>query len=131
LRHTGLDDLFGPHVYSADMVDRGKPAPDLFLHAAASMDVDPSACLVVEDSPNGVRAGVAAGMRVVGFAGAGHCLDGHADMLAAAGAATVVSGMGDLGAAVGGLLDQRGVARRGGRPAGATATPESDRDAAA
>jgi HAD superfamily hydrolase (TIGR01509 family) len=110
LRHTGLDDLFGSHLYSADLVDRGKPAPDLFLHAAASMDVDPAACVVVEDSPNGVLAGVAAGMRVVGFAGAGHCLDGHGDMLAAAGAAAVAERMGDLGAAVDRLLDGRGSA---------------------
>ena len=97
-------------MYSADLVDRGKPAPDLFLHAAASMDVDPSACVVVEDSPNGVRAGVAAGMRVVGFAGAGHCLDGHGDMLVAAGAATVVERMGDLGGVVDRLRDGRGSA---------------------
>lgn len=130
LRHTGLDDLFGRHVYSADMVDHGKPAPDLFLHAAATMDVDPSACVVVEDSPNGVRAGVAAGMRVVGFAGAGHCLDGHGEMLAAAGAAAVASRMADLGAAVGGLLAQRGLERRGGRRAGATALPAPTEGAA-
>jgi len=105
LRHAGLDDLFEPHVYSADLVDRGKPAPDLFLHAAADMGVAPSACVVVEDSPNGVRAGVAAGMRVIGFAGAGHCLDGHGAMLAAAGATAVVTRVEDLRAAVDGPLD--------------------------
>jgi HAD superfamily hydrolase (TIGR01509 family) len=121
LRHTGLDDLFGPHVYSADLVDRGKPAPDLFLHAATAMDVDPSACVVVEDSPNGVRAAVAAGMGVVGFAGASHCLDGHGDMLAAAGAAAVVEHVGDLGAAVDGLLEgRRSPATDGSRSADAT-----------
>jgi len=104
LRHAGLDDLFEPHVYSADLVERGKPAPDLFLHAAAAMDVEPSSCVVVEDSPNGVRAGVAAGMRVVGFAGGGHCLDGHGAMLAGAGAAAVVTRMEDLRAAIDGLI---------------------------
>jgi HAD superfamily hydrolase (TIGR01509 family) len=103
LRHTGLDDLFEPHVYSAELVERGKPAPDLFLYAAAAMGVEPSACVVVEDSPNGVRAGVAAGMRVVGFAGAGHCVDGHGAILTAAGAATVATRMDDLRAAVGRL----------------------------
>jgi HAD superfamily hydrolase (TIGR01509 family) len=105
LQHTGLDQLFGPHVFSADAVDRGKPAPDLFLHAAASMRVDTSACVVVEDSANGVRAGVAAGMRVVGFAGAGHCLDGHAGMLSDAGATVVVDRVAGLPVAIDRLLD--------------------------
>lgn len=130
LRHTGLDDLFGPHVFSADLVERGKPAPDLFLLAAATLDVDPSACVVVEDSPNGVRAGVAAGMRVVGFAGAGHCLDGHGDMLVAAGATAVVSDIDYLAATVGGLVDGASPAGVSGAP-GATATRESAEWAAA
>jgi len=52
-------------LYSATMVPRGKPAPDLFLHAAASCGVDPSQCLVIEDAPHGVAAARAAGMRIV------------------------------------------------------------------
>ena len=56
------------HVFSADDVGRGKPAPDLFLHAARVMGVEPVRCAVVEDSPAGVAAGVAAGMDVYGFA---------------------------------------------------------------
>ncbi|GAB2946324.1 HAD family hydrolase [Streptomyces heilongjiangensis] len=67
-RTTGLDRWFGDGlVFSAQDVGRGKPAPDLFLHAAERMAVAPERCAVVEDSPLGVRAGVAAGMDVYGF----------------------------------------------------------------
>lgn len=69
---TGLLPAFEGAIFSASEVANGKPAPDLFLHAAARMGVDPAACLVVEDSPAGVAAGRAAGMRVVGFLGGGH-----------------------------------------------------------
>lgn len=55
-------------VFSASEVARGKPAPDVFLHAAASLGVPPSRCMVIEDSAAGVRAAVAAGMPVFGFA---------------------------------------------------------------
>lgn len=65
---TGLGSYFEGRIFSADMVRRAKPAPDLFLHAAAALSVDPSRCVVVEDSPNGVRAGLAAGMKVLGYA---------------------------------------------------------------
>lgn len=54
------------------MVKNGKPAPDLFLHAAAAMGVPPAACVVVEDSPVGVEAAKKAGMRVFGFTGGSH-----------------------------------------------------------
>jgi HAD superfamily hydrolase (TIGR01509 family) len=70
LRVTGLRDLFeADRVFSARMVARGKPAPDLFLHAAAGCGVAPEACVVVEDSPTGVVAARAAGMRVLGYVG--------------------------------------------------------------
>ena len=72
LRLTGLLELLEPHLYSASMVERGKPAPDLFLHAAASMGVRPEACIVIEDSPAGIMAAKAAGMRVFAFVGASH-----------------------------------------------------------
>ena len=75
LRLTGLHRRFDPHIYSGDLVAEGKPAPDLFLHAAKGLGVEPHDCLVIEDSANGVRAGLAAGMRVWGFAGAGHADD--------------------------------------------------------
>jgi HAD superfamily hydrolase (TIGR01509 family) len=67
-RTTGLDRWFGEGlVFSAQDVGRGKPAPDLFLYAAERMGVAPERCAVVEDSPLGVRAGLAAGMDVYGF----------------------------------------------------------------
>ena len=69
---TGLIDRFEPNIFSATMVSRGKPAPDLFLHASAAMGVAPENCVVVEDSPAGIAAAQAAGMRVVAFAGGSH-----------------------------------------------------------
>ncbi|TPL89584.1 HAD-IA family hydrolase [Mesorhizobium sp. B2-3-14] len=69
---TGLLTLMEPHLFSAAMVAKGKPAPDLFLHAAATMRAHPRRCLVIEDSPAGVAAARAAGMRVLAFTGGAH-----------------------------------------------------------
>ena len=66
---TGLWDLFEGRIYSASQVPRGKPFPDLFLHAAISMDVQPFDCVVVEDSVPGVQAARSAGMRALAYAG--------------------------------------------------------------
>jgi HAD superfamily hydrolase (TIGR01509 family) len=66
---TGLYDRFAGRIFSADEVARGKPAPDLFLHAALRMGVPPARCAVVEDSRYGVEAARAAGMRAFGYAG--------------------------------------------------------------
>jgi HAD superfamily hydrolase (TIGR01509 family) len=69
LRLTGTDRFFDDErIFSAQDVAAGKPAPDLFLHAAASVGAPPARCVVVEDSVPGVQAGVAAGMRVFGYA---------------------------------------------------------------
>jgi HAD superfamily hydrolase (TIGR01509 family) len=69
LELTGLRELFGGDaLFSAYSVARGKPHPDLFLHAAAAMNATPAASVVVEDTPSGVRAAVSAGMRVFGYA---------------------------------------------------------------
>lgn len=100
LRVTGLADLFD-HVFSATEVPRGKPAPDLFLHAASRMGARPEDCVVIEDSVAGVQAALAAGMRVIGFTGGGHCGPNHAERLRRAGAATVTARMADLAEAVG------------------------------
>jgi len=101
LRITGLAGYFGDKVFSSFMVERGKPAPDLFLLAAERMGAVPADCIVVEDSVAGVEAGRAAGMRVIGFIGGSHCREGHADKLSAAGAERVIGHMRDLPAAVG------------------------------
>ncbi|MFP7672675.1 HAD family hydrolase [Marivita sp. S0852] len=81
------------HVFSAEQVVRGKPAPDLFLYAAGQLDVAPSRCLVIEDSPFGVQAAKAADMRCAGFVGGQHMIgirDAHAARLSAAGADLIV-----------------------------------------
>lgn len=91
----------GP-IYSATVhVTRGKPHPDLFLHAAAEMQVDPARTLVIEDSLSGVAAGVAAGMTVVGLRAGGHMRDGDGDRLRQAGAHYIV----DDYAAISAILD--------------------------
>lgn len=78
---TGLWARFEGRVFSADMVGIPKPQPDLYLYCASRMGVEPGRCVVVEDSPTGARAGVAAGMRTLGYAA-----DHGPDRLAAVGA---------------------------------------------
>jgi HAD superfamily hydrolase (TIGR01509 family) len=69
---TGLRELFGASdVFSAEQVERGKPHPDLFLHAAVTMGAEPARCAVVEDTPSGIAAAHAAGMRALGLAADG------------------------------------------------------------
>jgi HAD superfamily hydrolase (TIGR01509 family) len=72
---TGLRARFEGRIFSAYQVARGKPHPDLFLFAAAAMGVAPGSCVVIEDSPLGVTAARAAGMRVFGFAPEGDGAD--------------------------------------------------------
>jgi HAD superfamily hydrolase (TIGR01509 family) len=79
---TGLWDLFEGRIFSASQVPRGKPFPDLFLHAAIAMNVRPFACTVIEDSVPGIQAARSAGMRALAYAGAAHADPGA---LAAAG----------------------------------------------
>lgn len=69
LELTGMRARFGERIYSAEDVAHGKPAPDVFLHAAAGMAVDPARCVVIEDSVHGVTAARAAGMRVLAYSG--------------------------------------------------------------
>lgn len=87
---TGLIGYFDPHLFSAMQVERGKPAPDLFLFAAAQMNTPPARCIVVEDSVPGVTAARAAGMTVIGFTGGSHCRPDDTDRLRAVGALTVI-----------------------------------------
>lgn len=90
LTRTGLAPLLAPHIYSAEQVARGKPAPDIFLFAAAQLGAPPESCLVLEDSRNGVHAAVAAGMQVWGFIGGAHASPSLGADLLAAGASRVL-----------------------------------------
>jgi HAD superfamily hydrolase (TIGR01509 family) len=97
LKRVGLWDAFTPHVYSGDMVARGKPDPDIFLHAAAGLGAVPGRCLVIEDSVNGVLAARAAGMTVWALTAGGHILPGDVPRLRAAGAHAVVEAWSEAG----------------------------------
>lgn len=85
---TKLERYFDGRIFSADHVGVPKPAPDLYLHCAQQLGISPQQCLVVEDSPRGASAGVAAGMTVFGFSGAG-----NAEALWKVGCETVSSDM--------------------------------------
>jgi HAD superfamily hydrolase (TIGR01509 family) len=91
-----LEDYFGNHIFSADQVARGKPHPDIFLHAAHEMRARPEAIIVIEDSPGGVQAAVAAQMRVIGLVAASHLVSGHAEKLSAAGATWIARNYDDV-----------------------------------
>jgi HAD superfamily hydrolase (TIGR01509 family) len=90
---AGLAPWFGEAVFSTALVARGKPAPDIFLYAAATMNVLPSRALVIEDRAPGILAAKAAGMTAFGFTGGSHCRPGHGDRLIAAGADLVFADM--------------------------------------
>jgi len=100
LELAGLLGRFGENLFSATMVARGKPAPDLFLYAAQRLATAPDRCLVIEDSPAGVDAAVAAGMTAIGFSGGSHCGPQHGARLRARGAALVIANMRELATAI-------------------------------
>lgn len=91
-----LESCFGDALFSADVVERGKPYPDIFLYAAERMGVPPSEVIVIEDSPGGVRAAVGAGMRVIGLLAATHLAPGHGATLSAAGATWIANDYDDI-----------------------------------
>jgi HAD superfamily hydrolase (TIGR01509 family) len=86
LAHLGLNGAFSDHIYSGrEHVERGKPAPDLYLHAARELGADITRTVILEDSKVGATGAIASGATVIGLAAGRHCLDGHADMLRAVG----------------------------------------------
>lgn len=86
LAHIGLEDAFGTHIYSGrEHVKRGKPAPDIYLHAAQKIGVPIERIAIIEDSPVGATGAVASGAYVIGLAAGSHCRDGHGDKLLAKG----------------------------------------------
>jgi HAD superfamily hydrolase (TIGR01509 family) len=109
LEKADLWDRFRPYVFSARDVPngKGKPAPDIFLHAARLLDTDPADTIVIEDSIAGVTGAVAAGMRTVGFTGASHSWPGHGEALMDAGATTVIRRLADFPATVEALSEWR------------------------
>jgi len=97
LQHLGLTDAFGDHIYSGrEHVERGKPAPDLYLHAADQLGVDIRRSAIIEDSEVGVTGALASGAMVIGLAAGRHCLDGHADMLRGLGVKHVAHSFDDV-----------------------------------
>ncbi|MDQ2879631.1 MAG: HAD family phosphatase [Pseudomonadota bacterium] len=84
LDHLGLRDAFAGRIFSGrEHVTRGKPAPDLYRHAATALSVPIERCAIIEDSPVGARGAVASGAYVIGFVGGRHCARDHADRLRA------------------------------------------------
>jgi HAD superfamily hydrolase (TIGR01509 family) len=100
LETVGLFEHFAPNLFSASMVQHGKPAPDLFLYAAIRMGAVPQRCLVVEDSPAGIEAARTAGMTAIGFCGGSHCRPGHETRLLACGATLAIADMRQLASAI-------------------------------
>jgi beta-phosphoglucomutase-like phosphatase (HAD superfamily) len=90
LDHLGLRQSFEPHIYSGKAhVARGKPAPDLYLHAAAALGLPIDRVAIIEDSPVGVTGALRSGAFVIGLAGGSHCFGGHAERLRDLGAHAV------------------------------------------
>jgi HAD superfamily hydrolase (TIGR01509 family) len=102
---TGLLRFFEPRLFSASNIDRGKPAPDLFLNVADWLQVQPQERIVVEDSAAGVAAASAAGMSPIGFIGGSHAGGGLTRELTAAGTRTVIA---DMRALKGAIIALRG-----------------------
>lgn len=90
LAHLGVADRFGTHVYSGrEHVARGKPAPDIYLHAADRVGADIGRCVIIEDSPVGATGAVASGAQVIGLVAGAHCGREHADRLRAIGVTAI------------------------------------------
>jgi HAD superfamily hydrolase (TIGR01509 family) len=102
LDHLGLTDAFGDHVYSGrEHVERGKPAPDLYLHAADRLGVAIDQAVVLEDSAIGAAGALASGATVIGIAGGAHCFDAHADMLRSLGVRHIARSFDEVGRLIG------------------------------
>ncbi len=100
LKVANLTEHFGKKLYAAEMVSRPKPYPDVYLYAAAQLQVQPADCLVVEDSFSGATAAKSAGMEVIGFLGASHIYNGHDLKLKEAGVHLTAKNMASLHALI-------------------------------
>lgn len=102
---TKIDKIFSNITYSAEMVARPKPAPDLFLYAAEQMGYAPKHCLVIEDGVHGIKAAQDAGMNSLGFVGGSHCTAEQRQKLSAAGAMHIFDDMSGLPAVIESIND--------------------------
>lgn len=101
LAHIGLANAFGAHVYSGrEHVERGKPAPDLYLHAADRLGVAIERCAIIEDSPVGVTGAVASGGYVIGLCAGAHCATDHGARLQALGVDVVAASFDEVAALI-------------------------------
>ena len=102
LDHLGLSDVFGDHLYSGrEHVERGKPAPDLYLYGADKLGVAIGDCAIIEDSQVGATGAVASGGYVIGLCAGNHCAPDHADRLRAIGVAAVASSFDEVAGLLG------------------------------
>jgi HAD superfamily hydrolase (TIGR01509 family) len=102
LRHLGLAERFGAHVYSGrEHVARGKPEPDLYLFAAQQLGVDIARSVILEDSDVGVRGALASGATVIGLAAGKHILDDHAERLRELGVEHIADSFDEVGRLLG------------------------------
>lgn len=99
LANLGLKGAFGEMIFSGrEHVARGKPAPDLYLHAAVALGVDIGRIAIIEDSPVGVQGALASGAEVIGLVAGRHCLPGHAERLRALGVRHIARDFGEVAA---------------------------------
>ena len=96
LIRTGIIEHFNEQIFGADQVERPKPHPDLYLHAAENLGVKPTDCIVIEDSVTGATAALSAAMSVIGFIGGGHATAVHGDRLRELGIEHVIDNMAQL-----------------------------------
>jgi beta-phosphoglucomutase-like phosphatase (HAD superfamily) len=97
LEHLGLVEAFGSHIYSGrEHVERGKPQPDIYLHAAMEIGVPIADCAILEDSVVGATGALASGARVIGLAAGSHCSDGHGALLREVGVSEIAYSFDDV-----------------------------------
>jgi len=97
LDHLGIADVFGDNIFSGrEHVTRGKPAPDIYLHAAGALGVAIERCAILEDSPVGATAAVASGAHVIGLSAGRHCPPTHGDTLRAIGVDAIAHSFADV-----------------------------------
>lgn len=102
LAHLGLEGVFGDMIFSGrEHVARGKPAPDLYLHAAEALDVPIGRIAIIEDSPVGVEGALASGATVIGLVAGRHCLPGHEERLRALGVRHIARNFDEVAAFLG------------------------------